>query len=178
MDKDTLFGLHKQMCREGLAIMIQKNSDYCGDVDTLTNFMVCEQRGNASAEIGILIRVDDKISRLSNILKKDSPAVKDESARDTIIDVINYMVLLQAVLIEKKGEVRTEPTFGSCFYCVNDKPPTGCGVTKTSSVRDQKYVCDYHVDMHNKHMKSFGRKLEPQEAEEVRKKLFGEEGDA
>lgn len=100
MKKEQLFAIHTELTGLALALMKQKNADYSKD-GALGNFYVCETLQLAPAEVGILVRVSDKLSRLSSILQKGEAAVKNESCRDTIIDVINYMVLLAAVLKDK-----------------------------------------------------------------------------
>ena len=54
--------------------------------------------------IGIVNRIDSKISRLTNLLKKGAkPQVKDESAGDTITDVLGYCVV--GVFVERWLEI-------------------------------------------------------------------------
>ena len=48
-----------------------------------------------------MTRVTDKMSRLSSFLNSGKMHVEDESFRDTIVDVINYMVLLSAYIEDK-----------------------------------------------------------------------------
>ena len=52
-------------------------------------------------EQGILVRITDKISRLSQYTKNGELQVKDESVEDTLVDIINYTVLLRAYLKEQ-----------------------------------------------------------------------------
>lgn len=77
-----------------LEIARRKNADYAGNTDPFKNFKMCEQFG-VSTEKGILIRISDKISRISNLLDKEAE-VKDESIFDTIDDAINYLAILKA----------------------------------------------------------------------------------
>lgn len=121
MTKEKLFELHQSLCESGLELMRKKNADYSRD-GALGNFFVCETLQCAKAEMGILVRVSDKLSRLSSILQsEDGPKVADESAEDTIVDVINYMVLLKAVLVEKSGThsvfEKPQSEFCTVEYC-------------------------------------------------------------
>ena len=50
-----------------------------------------------------MTRITDKLSRLSSFLDSGKMNVKDESFNDTIVDVINYMVLLSAYVKEKEN---------------------------------------------------------------------------
>ena len=89
--KEELFSLHKELCDKGLEILKKKNHDYSkGHI--FGNFMVAEALQAASAENGIIIRMSDKLSRLVSIIEKGNQV--SESEEDTIIDLINYSVLL------------------------------------------------------------------------------------
>lgn len=101
--RQELFELHKKLSSRGLEIMRAKNHDYSKG-HPLGNFMVAESLQVCSAEDGIIVRISDKLSRLASILKKGTK-VKDESVEDTIVDAINYLVLLAAVIEYKKAPI-------------------------------------------------------------------------
>ena len=69
----------KKIQAEGLELFIRKNADY-GDS--------YKQYGL----IGVLVRLQDKINRCLNITK-NGISVKDESLRDTLIDLHNYAAM-------------------------------------------------------------------------------------
>jgi hypothetical protein len=77
-----------------------KNADYTGagvDTDPFKNFKRAPDLAGVTVERGILVRLSDKLCRLSNIL--DGPvAVADERVVDTIMDAINYLAILKAYL--------------------------------------------------------------------------------
>lgn len=79
-----------------LEILKKKNQDYATELNPFANF-------DKSIIVGveptraILVRVMDKISRISILLSKD-PSVVDESIMDSICDTINYMAILKAKL--------------------------------------------------------------------------------
>jgi hypothetical protein len=75
-------------------LVVRKNHDYAGNGDFFKCFAVCQQMGIADTEIGIMVRLSDKFSRLANLLK--SSAEVDESVADTIRDAINYLKILYA----------------------------------------------------------------------------------
>ena len=54
--------------------------------------------------IGVLVRLGDKIQRLSSITKKNVTLVDDESLRDTLIDLHNYAAMAVMLLDEKTAE--------------------------------------------------------------------------
>jgi len=72
-------------------MLIAKNHDY-GD----SFHYLYEEYGMES----ILIRLDDKLSRLKSITKQNR-YVKDESVKDTLIDIVGYSLLA----LEELGEV-------------------------------------------------------------------------
>ena len=80
---------------ECISILEKKNADYASESDPLKNFNASEIVG-VDRERAILVRIMDKISRISNLLDRD-PLVKDESLEDTINDAINYLAILKFV---------------------------------------------------------------------------------
>jgi len=78
----------------GLDLIKKKNSDYANSHNPFRNFESASIIG-LKVEHAILVRILDKISRISNLIDKDA-AVKDESLEDTIIDAINYLAILKA----------------------------------------------------------------------------------
>ena len=75
--------------------MEKKNQDYATNESVFENLDMCEAVGLTSTEKGILIRIQDKLTRLRILLSKP-PNVSDESFEDSAKDVINYVVLLIA----------------------------------------------------------------------------------
>ena len=59
--------------------------------------------GICKTEQGFMVRLTDKMSRLSSFIHAGKMNVQDESFMDTCVDVINYMVLLAAYLKEKEN---------------------------------------------------------------------------
>jgi len=63
-------------------------------------------QNNRLAQLGVVIRMNDKISRLINLYKKDmeeSSAVR-ESIEDTAIDLMNYANMLMVLRANKWGK--------------------------------------------------------------------------
>lgn len=79
-----------------IEIAIKKNKDYSGSEanNPFANFEGSKLVG-VSPEQGILVRMLDKIKRVSNLLKQEA-AVKDESMEDTLNDIINYAAILKS----------------------------------------------------------------------------------
>jgi len=60
-----------------------KGHDYANDEDVLSNI-------RTFGYLGALVRVHDKVQRLTQLYKKKKAKVLDESVEDTILDLINY----------------------------------------------------------------------------------------
>ena len=82
-------------------IMRIKNSDYASEDNPFRNLMMVEKLWLSSTEKWILIRMVDKISRVSNLLNKKNK-VKDESIEDTLLDLANYSLILSIYIKNKE----------------------------------------------------------------------------
>lgn len=103
MTKDELFKLHEDMCVSALELMKKKNADYAGGgSDPFANFRRAEALGVCSTEQAFLVRMTDKMSRLATYSNNGKLIVEDETVHDTLIDMINYSVLLAAYLYTKQ----------------------------------------------------------------------------
>ena len=106
MTRDELLRYHNDICKEAQALMSLKNKDYAGNggETPFANFTRVESMGICSTEQGFLVRLTDKMSRLSSFVESGKMHVEDESFYDTVVDVINYMVLLSAYIKDKDGK--------------------------------------------------------------------------
>lgn len=75
---------HHQLCDALNALYVQKNHDY-GDSFHQTWL----EEGYAMARI----RLADKLNRFKSLTKSGDAKVKDESVRDTLIDLANYALM-------------------------------------------------------------------------------------
>lgn len=78
----------KLVQKEALSLFRKKNADY----------------GDAFATygpIGVIMRIGDKIQRLISIEKKGVNIVKEETIRDTLIDLHNYAAMAIMLLDEE-----------------------------------------------------------------------------
>jgi hypothetical protein len=103
MTRDELFKLHKDTCEEALELMKKKNNDYASGSDPFMNFKRAEYLGFATAELGVLIRMTDKMSRISTFLKNGDLSLSNESVYDAIVDMINYSVLLAGLINDREA---------------------------------------------------------------------------
>jgi hypothetical protein len=106
MNKEQFLKRLKELYDINLAIADRKNSDYATSFDPFKNFRLCEQLGICSVEVGMLVRICDKLSRISNLLEGEQPEVQDESIMDTLSDMANYSMILRVFIEQKNGEVR------------------------------------------------------------------------
>lgn len=112
MNRDRLLELHKQTCTAAYELMKRKNADYSGGAsgyNPFLNFTRCENMGICTTERGFLVRLTDKMSRLSTFCDTGTFQVADEKLNDTIQDIINYCVLFLAYTTakEEEGESRS-----------------------------------------------------------------------
>lgn len=94
-DRVTLVKDIKDTFDTCLALVETKNKDYAKTSDAFANFRLSEMVG-VTAQRATLVRVADKLARVSNLLDKDNE-VKDETIDDTINDIINYMAILKSM---------------------------------------------------------------------------------
>jgi hypothetical protein len=85
-----------ELFRECLAIAKKKNADYASDEDPFANFNGCTKYG-ISVPKGMLVRMEDKMKRISNLLDKPA-SVSGESIYDSCRDLANYALILHAFL--------------------------------------------------------------------------------
>ena len=78
--------------KRGLDLFIKKNADY----------------GDAFATygaVGVIVRMGDKISRLSSINTTNITLVNDESIKDTLIDLHNYSAMAIMLMEEREEKI-------------------------------------------------------------------------
>jgi hypothetical protein len=74
---------------EGLELFKKKNADYG---DSFANY----------GPVGVIVRLGDKINRLSSVTQNGVKLVNTESTRDTLIDLHNCAAMAIMLLDEKK----------------------------------------------------------------------------
>ena len=80
-----------------------KRHDYANTKDVFANFRTCELAG-IPAWKGCCVRIGDKFSRIMGFAKKEKLKVKDESIRDTLVDMANYALIALILYEEEKWE--------------------------------------------------------------------------
>ena len=81
----------KSVQKEALETFIKKNKDY----------------GDAFATygpVGVIVRLGDKISRLTSVTSSGVNLVEDETIRDTLMDLYNYSAMVVMLMDEGKNK--------------------------------------------------------------------------
>ena len=83
--------------------MRNKNNDYAGSSGQtpFANFEIAEHMKICKTETGFQIRIGDKFMRLVTFSQDGTLRVDNESAEDSCLDIINYMILLSAYIKNK-----------------------------------------------------------------------------
>jgi hypothetical protein len=102
MTREDLFKHHSELCKAAFDILVAKNNDYASGKDPFSNFRKGEIFNLCSTEVGILLRITDKMSRLSTFAKDGKLSVENEGYRDAILDIMNYCVLFSAYVKSKE----------------------------------------------------------------------------
>ena len=86
-----------------------KRHDYASVEDVFANFRTCEMAG-IPAWKGCCVRIGDKFSRIMGFAKKEKLEVKDESIKDTLIDMANYALIALILYEEEENKNDDTPT--------------------------------------------------------------------
>ena len=84
----------------------RKSHDYAGTSDPLKNLRACE-RLNLDPFLGVLVRLQDKWSRLEEFVKSGQLMVKNESVIDTLMDNAVYSLLAIILYQEQQNNSET-----------------------------------------------------------------------
>lgn len=142
----------EELMDELLETFVAKNEDY-GDsfADSFKEF------GMTSA----VVRMNDKMNRIKSLSKKGDRQVKDESLRDSLMDLANY-ALMTVVELEDEGEqseIKSGPFDKYFSFNPVDMNWNGGRVTFTGTLRNSDeeddddelddYEDEYNDDFHN-----------------------------
>lgn len=83
-------------------VLISKGDDYAGSEDRLRNFKDAAMMAGVSPVEGALYMIGTKVARIRNLVQSDG-VVNNEPLRDSVMDLANYAVLLDEILIESEG---------------------------------------------------------------------------
>ena len=94
MKQHQLLETHETLCDLSRHLLQEKVQNYSGDGDVFTNFNRVEHLKICATSTGILARMADKFGRLITHTNSEGGLVGDESFKDSILDLINYLVFL------------------------------------------------------------------------------------
>tara|TARA_B100001250_G_scaffold76375_1_gene62567 strand:- start:168 stop:428 length:261 start_codon:yes stop_codon:yes gene_type:complete len=80
---------YKAVQKEAIELFQRKNKDYG---DAFANY----------GPVGVIVRMGDKINRLSSVTKNQVSLVQNESIRDTLIDLHNYAAMAIMLMDENR----------------------------------------------------------------------------
>jgi len=105
MNTQELLKHHQWLTERALDLMRRKNADYAGadGQRPFRNFELCEAMNLCRTDVGMAVRLADKIQRLSGALASGGDfKVTDETFDDTVLDAINYLVLISAYRLQQR----------------------------------------------------------------------------
>lgn len=105
MKASELLNFHLAFCYQAYQLCARKNHDYAGATGSspFRNFEAVEALGIAPTEVGFLVRMTDKLNRLVTFVRDGKLVVENEGATDSLIDLINYSVMLAAYMRHRAG---------------------------------------------------------------------------
>ena len=98
MKIEELLRIKKELFEEADKLSISKGKGYGTKEDTLFNLKLAKILGIADPIVATYIRLLDKITRLARLLQ--NPNIPHEGIRDTIVDAINYLTYIWALIQE------------------------------------------------------------------------------
>lgn len=96
-----------ELVKKSEEILLKKGSDYSNE-DALSNFKQVSLITQVPVETVALVLIGIKVARLGNLFNKDSNP-SNESVYDSVIDLLNYSILLDAILFEKNKQEIKQP---------------------------------------------------------------------
>ena len=93
---------YKAVQNEAISLFKKKNQDYG---DAFANF----------GPVGVIVRMGDKINRLASVTGSSVSLVKNESIRDTLIDLHNYAAMAIMLMDEKNTPVEKQSKYDDLF---------------------------------------------------------------
>ena len=120
---------HKQLTELAACLVASKGHDYSGggNEDTFANIRLAHHLGLVDTpQSSVLVRMGDKFSRLVPLRNPAHAAqVKDESAKDTVVDLINYAIYYYILYKEGAQKLADIEAFGQGTFEVKHIESTG-----------------------------------------------------
>jgi len=100
--------IYNDFIKEVHRTLIIKGGEYASDNDRLANFYEASRRQNLNPERVLFVYLDKHFAALQNYLKdmeNHRSRPRSEAISGRIVDAVNYLILLHAMLIERKAMV-------------------------------------------------------------------------
>jgi hypothetical protein len=91
------FETKEDLIRYTLEMHSAKNSDYGNQANPWTNIFACERVMGLPAEVGIMVRLLDKVSRYRQLMQKNYTPRVEESVLDTVFDIASYACMFLCI---------------------------------------------------------------------------------
>ncbi len=101
----------RKVQQEALELFMKKNRDYG---DSFAKY----------GPVGVLVRLGDKVNRLSSVTRRGVTLVSTESVRDTLIDMQNYAAMAIMLLDETPEGKLANPTVNAIKQATPHRPTT------------------------------------------------------
>ena len=98
----------QQLLNKCLQLLASKNHDYSETQDAFANFKLAAHLAGIPTEQTLMTLLGMKLARLNQLLGKGKQP-KHEAIEDTLMDVINYTLLLRGILKEREVQSETRP---------------------------------------------------------------------
>lgn len=97
--QDLIISHSKELFDGVIKTLSAKGKDYATNNDPFKNMRMSDQILGISIEQSIMARMLEKLTRVSNLMQKESSSVTNESISDTVEDLIGYAALLHTKLV-------------------------------------------------------------------------------
>jgi len=139
MTQEKYLAALSELFDNALVLTKAKSTDYSGPNDAFANFQLIETltQGKITAEMGIVVRMSDKLQRISNLLLSGKAEVKDERVADTCKDLMIYAAILHimtqetSILDQISADIKEAPKSN---YAVYGLPKQGPFIGKNNTI--------------------------------------------
>ena len=107
MTRDKYLHHIKKTHADAAELAVKKSSDYTGDGDVFDSWTIPAQVAGITPEKYLIALMSMKLIRIRSVLDKGTQNF--ESLTDSCIDISNYAVILDALVLAKKEEKSRNP---------------------------------------------------------------------
>lgn len=93
MQLDCFLWFVKKEQAKALETLRGKGNDYAGIKDALSNFKYSGEFAGVTPDQACRVLIGTKLARLKELLNNPNKEIKNESIKDTLLDLSNYLLL-------------------------------------------------------------------------------------